>query len=183
MIAGQGEYLVGRQCLFGPLNRNPNAAWLEANHFSLKKRSNLSGFDPILNIRANPVFDRGTEFRSPVNHRHVRTGAIKIQRRFRSRIFSANNYDILAPKRVGLRVVVRNVRQTFTGHAEAIWKIVVAGSDGNFPGGKLRGDSLLIPSVYGKAVVAALDSLDAMAQPQVERIMLDALAIILERFG
>ena len=120
---------------------------------------------------------------SRMNHGDVRAGAIQVQRRFRGRIFAANDDDISPPKRMRLGVVVRNVRQIFAGNAEAIGQVVVAGCDGNLLGGELRRDSLLIPRVHDKMPVAALDALDAMAQAQIQVVVLDALAVILQGLG
>ena len=62
-------------------------------------------------------------------------------------------------------------------------KVVVAGGHRDFFCGELRGNSLLVPRMHAEFSVGAFDALHAVAEPQVQLIVLGALAIILERFA
>src|SRR4029077_19684805 len=101
----------------------------------------------------------------------------------RAELFPPHYPHILPPEGVWLRVVVGNVWQVLARHSQPVRKVIIPCSDHYLLGIKLRCDSLLVASVHAKTAIAALNSLDALAQSQFQRIVLSALTIIFERLG
>ena len=94
-----------------------------------------------------------------MDHGHIRSRAIEIERSFRRRVFPSNYDHILPPKGMRFGVVMGDVRQIFAGHAKAIREVVVAGSDNYFPGGKLRDDTLLVARMHTESSIRAASTL------------------------
>ena len=61
-----------------------------------------------------------------MDHRHVRAGAVELERRFAGRVLAADDHHALPVVGMGLAVEVRDVRQVFACHAEHVGQAVVA---------------------------------------------------------
>ena len=93
---------------------------------------------------------------------------------------------------------MRDVREFFAGNAEAVGQIVIAGGNDEFAGGvdirlgrrfienitaaRECPERIVGPRMHAEVAVRAFDAGDQFAQVQVELVVLDALAVILQRF-
>ena len=86
-----------------------------------------------------------------MDERHVRAAAEQLERRFSRRVLPAHHDDPLAVVRMGVVVIVRDVRQLLAGDAQVIRAIVVA--DGEDDGarfaypGRTRGVAVVTTNV------------------------------------
>src|SRR5215472_12107920 len=131
MISRQGKYLLGWECVFAPSILHNHFLLAKLSDVRLEEGLDLPRVDTVLDVRAHPILNRRAKVLLSMDDGNSRSVAVQVERRIGSRIFSSDHDNILFPVFVWLRIVVRNVRQVFSGDAQQIGQIIVAGGHGN----------------------------------------------------
>ena len=151
------------------------------HHLSFKQSFDLSLLDPVLDVRADPVFDPVRERRMTVDERDAGAVPVKIQGRLGRRVGPSDHGNIAVEVRVRLGVVMRYFGQVLAGNPEQVRNVVVAGCEDQLLRGVATGVSNPGASQQLKASVLALDFFDQLILMDVELIPLRDQAVIFQR--
>ena len=91
----------------------------------VEMRGNRAFLDAIVDIGPDPVLDAVSERDAPMDEGHVRAATKELQRRLGCRILAADDDHALAVVRMGVGVVVRDVGEGLSRHAEIVRVVVV----------------------------------------------------------
>src|SRR5207253_1142284 len=130
--------------------------------------ANFPGFDPVFDVRLNPVLDGIRDTGSAVNQGDAGSGPEQLQGGNRRRILSADHHHIVVIVRMRLLVIMNDFIQLFARNVQHVRDIVVSRSEYDFSGLVEIATAQLIGSEDLESVVGAGDSIHPLVLADVQ---------------
>src|SRR5579872_555082 len=125
-IPGERQNRLVRQHDGAVRRGQSNPVRIDAGHGAFEIRGDLAGFDPVLDIRLDPVFDVAVHRRPTVHQRDPRAVAPQFQGSDGSRVLAADHQRVESVVRVRILVVMANLGQILAGDAEQVRQVVIS---------------------------------------------------------
>lgn len=181
VIAGHGEDLHGRYAAFPIAIAKPDLTRLEARDAGVEQGANFPGEDAVFDVGAHPVLERLSKLGAAVDESDAGAGAEEVERNFGCGILGADDDHVLVPVGMRLGEIVGDVREIFTGDANEVWTIVVAGGENDFFCAVLVRRADIVAGADDEDAVVAADRLDCLVEANGNFVMFDGAAIVFQR--
>ena len=153
------------------------------DYVGVEVRLYFSGGDAIFDVGLDPVFDVLVDGGATVNHGDAGTGPEEFEGCDGGGIFGTDDEDVVVIEGVGFAVVMLDFGEVFTGDAEHVGNIVIAGGEDDFAGAIALVASEPVCGGDGELAVGAVDGLDAFVLMDVEFIVIGDATVVLQGFG
>src|SRR5690625_3178079 len=181
VIAGEQERLQRRHGEAALRPAHVHRVGRDALHHGVHVRRDRPFLYAVFQVGPHPVFQAVPEIRAPVHHGDARARPVQFQGGIRGAGAGTDDGHILPVKRVGFQVVMRDVGQVLTGHAEFFRVVEVAGGDDDGPRPEPRRGARVFRS-DDKTVRLLFDAGHFRVRAHVKPVVVDDLAVAIKRF-